>query len=275
MPSSRNFSIEERKWESEFFGKTWGLLTYQDIQSDRIVRDYQSVAKELDIVLKQADQHFSLLEFQASHDLFTIIPYLEIAGFRLVDSRISFKTLFNASSMSEQQFPLDFPDLRIELYNAHFLAEIISLTHKHLTNNPTFVSRFKNPLFMEPGAAEKYFTTWINNSLSSPHSVSCVLLDQQDSVKGYFIYEKKGQENDTPIYKGILTVIEEEYRGKSTHLAMQSFLFSHITESKYLVDNTTQLSNIPVIRNHVKSQRSLNSISLTFYRTNPLNQKSE
>lgn len=266
-----NFAIEEKKWESEFFNKRWGLLTCKDLSVNTIVEMPKAMTMELNRILEKSDQSFDLLEFQATHDLFPLIPYLEIVGFRLVDSKISFKTLLTSDTLAEQQFPLDFANLKIQLFSPQYLKEIIALTNKHLTYNPAFVSRYKNPLFMKPGAAEKYFSTWVNNSLASEHSISCVIVDHHNSVKGYFIYEKKGSENNIPIYKGILTVIDDEYRGKSTHLAMQSFLFSRIKETKYFVDNTTQLTNLPVIRNHVKSHRSLNSISLTFYRNNVLN----
>jgi hypothetical protein len=271
MPPLLTFGIEEKKWEAEFFNKKWGLLTCKDFSANQIVEMPKSIVMDLEQILEQSDQSFDLLEFQATHDLFMLIPYIETAGFRFVDSKISFKTLLSTSTLVKQQFPLDFANLKLKLFSVEYLSEIISLTNKHLTNNPLFVSRYKNPLFMESNAAEKYFTTWVTNALTSEHSISCVVLDQHNFVKGYFIYERKGSEDSIPIYKGILTVIDDEYRGKSTHLAMQSFLFSQIKEAKYFVDNTTQLTNLPVIRNHVKSHRSLNSISLTFYRSNPLN----
>lgn len=268
MQDFSHFSIEEKKWESEFFNTRWGLLSCNGLLSNQIVERPKEIANDLQSVLEKSDNSFDLLEFQATHDLFLLVPYLEMYGFRMVDSRISFKTLLTPDNLKEQSFPLDFGNLRIELFSNRYLNEIIFLTNKHLTHNSSFVSRFKNPLFMDPGAAEKYFTTWIKNSVLSQNSVSCILLDTDDAVKGYFIYEKKGTENGLPIYKGILTVIDEEYRGKSTHLAMQSYLFSQIKEPKYFVDNTTQLTNLPVIRNHIKSHRTLNSIALTFYRSN-------
>jgi hypothetical protein len=213
MPAYPSFAVEEKTWESEFFKKKWGLLTCKGLAINQIIEGLEVITMDLDSILEESDHLFDLLEFQATHDLFLLIPHLEAVGFRFVDSKISFKTLLTRETLVEQQFPLDFRNLRMEIFSPQYLNAIIGLTNKHLTYNNSFVSRYKNALFMEPTSAQKYFTTWVTNSLSSVNSISCVLLDEENSVKGYFIYEKKGSEDGVPIYKGILTVIDDEYRG--------------------------------------------------------------
>ncbi len=268
MVKNSNFIVELRSWESEFFGKKWGFLSFSHLLQSRLFESPSKVEEDLKSIIEESDSLFEILEVNVEADIFTIVPYLENTGFRLVDSRISFKTILTKKNADYQNFPLDFPTLRIETFSSGYLDQVVSLTRKHLVNNPSFISRYKNLLFMEKDSADKYFTLWVSNAVMSDNSVSCILLDADNSVQGYFIYQKKGAEKGLTVYKGILTVISENYRGKATHLAMQSFLFSKIMDEKYIIDNTTQLSNLPVIRNHIKSQRSLNSVSLTFFRKN-------
>lgn len=268
MLENSNFTIDERGWESEFFRKRWGYLAFSKFLPSRLIESPSLVEEDLTAIIEESNDLFELLEVSVEAEAFTLVPYLEDVGFRLVDSRITFKTVFTSDIAKSQNFPLDFPFLRIEEFSNKYLEQIISLTKKHLTNNPSFISRYKNPLFMESGSADNYFTLWVSNALISNDSMSCVLLDTENMVQGYFIYQRKNSEEELPVYKGILTVINDAYRGKATHLVMQSFLFSKIKDKKYVIDNTTQLSNLPVIRNHIKSQRRLNSISLTFFRKN-------
>jgi hypothetical protein len=46
---------------------------------------------------------------------------------------------------------------------------------------------------------------------------------------------------------------------------MQSYLFQHMPRERFYVDNTTQLSNYAVIRNHIRGKRILDRIELTFF----------
>ncbi len=47
---------------------------------------------------------------------------------------------------------------------------------------------------------------------------------------------------------------------------MQSFLYGQLGFGECYLDNTTQLANAPVIRNHVRSEKHFESTTLTFYR---------
>jgi hypothetical protein len=69
-----------------------------------------------------------------------------------------------------------------------------------------------------------------------------------------------------PIYKGILTAIDSDVRGKNTHLVLQSFIFKQIKEEQIYIENATQVSNIPIIRNHIRSHRMLDSVTFILVR---------
>jgi hypothetical protein len=264
---SANFIIEERAWETDFFKKKTGLLKCKSSKYPSVVSDERALILEADLLLLDADKIFELLEFNVKMDQFLIIPLLEDLGFRLVDSRISFKTRIDVNERNKQNFELSLPGFEIRSFAQEYLQEVLSLTDKYLANNPDFVSRYKNTRFFSSNDASKYFQTWIKNTFRSEKSISCVLIDQKtNQVKGYFIYEKISDSDALPTFKGILTVIDEEARGHSTHLALQSYLFSLIPDQEFFLDNTTQLTNTAVIRNHLKSFRNLESISLTFIR---------
>ena len=64
---------------------------------------------------------------------------------------------------------------------------------------------------------------------------------------------------------GVLTAVEPAYRGEKAHLSMQSFLYQHIPENRFYLDNTTQLTNFAIIKNHITSQKKLNRMDLFFY----------
>lgn len=270
MVSESRFQVLLKSWETEFFGMRWGLLKSNVASLTLAVsEDPKGIAQDLERILASADEQYDLVEFNCIQSDFLVVALLEEYGFRMVDTRITFKTLFNASQVKQQEnFKLDFPDLEIKDYAPAHMDGIIALTDKHLTGNPSFISRFKNTQFIRQGDCERYFRTWIRNSLQSPDAVSAVLTSKNGTVEGYFIYEKKGDEDGKPVYKGILTVVNDRYRGKSTHLALQAYLFSRIKEETYYIDNTTQLTNIPVIKNHIKSHRLLDHIAFTFYRKN-------
>lgn len=265
---SEHFLIEKKEWESNFFKRSWGTLKFtSDFSSDSFHKAELGITRDLTGILDQSDRIFNLLEFIVTTQQFYITPVIEDCEFRLVDTRISFKTLFDFTT-STQNFNILPPLIKIIKYSPKYLNSILKLTEKYIVENPEFTSRFKNRRFLGDKDARAYFREWIKNSLLSEQSISCVLVDEDEVVNGYFIYEQTEFQNKLPVYKGILTVVDENYRGNSLHLALQSFLFSYIPHKLFYIDNTTQLTNIAVITNHIKSQRKLEKISLTFFRKN-------
>ena len=70
------------------------------------------------------------------------------------------------------------------------------------------------------------------------------------------------------VYKGILSVIEPKHRGRNLHVHLQQFLFEEMAtrHEQVTLDNTTQVSNYPVIRNHAKSGRRPEQVELIMFR---------
>jgi hypothetical protein len=86
------------------------------------------------------------------------------------------------------------------------------------------------------------------------------------TVQGYFFYRQGDVHEELPVYKGMLAAVAADYRRYKSHLALQTFLFDQIPHDQFYVDNTTQLTNFPILKNHMTAQRQLQSVTFIFYR---------
>jgi len=207
---------------------------------------------------------YALLECHLGMTHFALAAGLEDAGFRLVDTRIQFLTRW-----SRAQVPGDTP-LAGQIRDAceADLPRIFALTRMGFSDNPRLVSRFKNPAYFSKEQGQRYFEAWIRNTAFSSGSATAVYVVEAQVV-GYFIYQVQGEHHGLPVVKGILSAVDPAYRGANAQLAMQAHLYSRLGLEHWYLDNTTQLTNMPVMRNHVRSGKHLEQIMLTFYRRTP------
>jgi hypothetical protein len=193
---------------------------------------------------------------------FSAAAALEHAGFRLVDSRMRFVTRLTVG---------DIPDTRLSRGRVLDASpadrdRIVELTHEGFTHNDRFTSRFKNPEYFSVDESRRYYEAWIDNSAFGEDSASAVF-EVDGRIAGYFVYQVSGTRDDLPVVKGILAAVEPAQRGANAHLAMQAHLYRKLGFDEWYLDNTTQLTNLPVIRNHMRSGKLLEEVVLTFYRT--------
>lgn len=242
--------IIRKSWESEFFNK----------EIYRLECDPKHLnTKELRELIARSD--FDILEYNLDITFIDLSYHLELMGFLLVDSRMIFITRINRN---EYRINIPVPnEVNIRLYRDEDIKYLHQLTDEFLKWSNSFKSRYKNLYFFEKGDAERYFTTWISNSIIDPDSIISVA-EYEGRVVGYFIYKLSGNYQDLPIYKGILCSITREFQGLKLHLLLQDYIFKSIPYDSFFVDNTTQLSNIPIIKNHIKSRRNLKKAYLTF-----------
>jgi hypothetical protein len=264
------FRITMKDWETNYFGRKIAAFEIRETLLDaRIETDYQRAYKDAkSIVTKSDSADVTLLETNLSPIYFRWAPLLEELRFRLVDTKMAFLTLLDAGSKERQDFKLSLDGLTIVDYDSKYLDQVLVLTDEHFLRNDSFVSRYKNRLYFPEEEAKRYLRAWVENSLRSDASFGSLLLDAAGVPQGYFIYERKGMRNGIPLYKGILSVVAPAFRGKSTHLALQSHLFSRIPDERYYLDNTTQITNLPIIKNHMKSHRNLDHVLFVFFRSN-------
>lgn len=248
MEVTQNISLQKKDWESSFFEKKM-----YDLQlKERVgIQEVKAVIKDLD---------FDIIESRVSTEVFENIEMLENLGFRTIDSRITFLTKISLENHLFS-FQTD-PKYNIRLYQANDLSSIKTLTHQNLTNNPLFISRYKNRHYFNEQQAQEYYNQWIQFSIKNESS-SIAIATYQDQVIGFFIIQTEGKYLGYPLVKGILTAVDEKHRKQKLHLAMQTMLFKQVETSTFFLDNTTQISNIAVIKNHVTSNRKLHQICLT------------
>jgi len=262
---NQTFEVSKKDWESTFFGFNFASLTLiEKISSIHFYDNYEGYKSELSSLLIEAEKEYNLIEANIDTSVSFVIPLLEDLGFRFVDSKISFFTLLNKENIQSQMFEQANTRIKIREKLESDFQEISDLAINFMVNDKAFVSKYKNKLFFESSLAEKYFREWVKNTFYAENSIISVAINEVNKVIGFFIYEKKKDIDGIPVYKGILTTVNPDYRGSDIHLSLQSFIFGKIGIKEFYIDNTTQLTNIPIIRNHIKSNRYLKNISFTF-----------
>jgi hypothetical protein len=262
-----SFILKRKDWESNFFSFEFGLLEIsKDFDYSFFTENFSRVEEYLNKTISELANQFDYLEAIIDTKQYFIIPMLEEIGFRFVDSKCTFITKFNQENLQSQIFAIENAKIRIREKIDTDLKAISDLSVNHMVNDKYFVSKYKSKYFFTEDIAEKYFREWIKNTFNSSNAIFSVAVNEQDDVVGFFIYEQKGELNNLPVYKGILTVVDPNYRGSDTHLSLQSFIFEKIKAPEFYIDNTTQVTNVPIIRNHNRSNRLLNNISFILLR---------
>lgn len=239
--------ISRKVWESDFFNKEIYELSF-DGNSNKLEKELNELKWDL------VECNVNLTDFKHILDLQRI-------GFNIVDSRIRFLTNIK---FNVDDYLFYNPDYITRDFQEKDLDTILNLTHEFLTYNKDFISRFKNQSYFKVDDGKKYFAKWINFSFENKRSKTAVV-EKDGEVVGFFIMEEKNSYNDLPLLKGILTAVGKEHRGNKLHLVLQTYLFESFGFKSFYLDNTTQLSNIAVIKNHIKSSRKLDSMHMTMY----------
>ncbi len=172
-------------------------------------------------------------------------------GFLLVESFIEFETEIEPNNEEYEG---------IRLMNKSDHSFILGLNEQSMCQNEGYRTRFNNPIFFEESACKKYYGAAITNNVND-QSVLTAVVEIDKEVVGFFMLKV----NDQQTCKGLMTGVIPEARGKRLHIKMQQFLINHIGHPLTLI-NTTQLSNLAVIKNHIRANRSLSKIEHIFYK---------
>lgn len=255
------FTITNKPWESDFYGRKFGSLQIVNFDYFNKFNDMQ-ITESLDPLMAAADKNnYNIIEIHVDVNNIRIIPILEGAGFRLVDTRINFITLIKKEE--NELKPLSTGTIAFATLDD--LDAINKLTKESFVDNNSFHHRFKDERYFSKNEIVRYYYAWISNHIKDKDTYFIVMKDKE-RLFAYFIYKKSGFFQGIPLYKGILTAVDPDYRGNSYHLHMQAYLYKQFPEKQFYLDNTTQLTNIATIKNHIKSQKKLNRIVLTFFR---------
>ena len=249
--------ITKKSWESNFLQRD----IYAISLGERTYRysDIEQIKCDLETLQQQAPS--GLYEFELDARYLFLSPAFESAGFRLWDSKFQFITTISKKKLPRYDYDLP-TSCTIQPYKPVFRDQVLALNEEYLITDDQLVSKWKSPYF-DIAVTFKWFTTWVNNSIDG--GAKCSLLIQANEVKGFFIYALGGEYRKQPLYKGVLSAIDPAFRGRNLHLALQEFISNELIEQEtFCVDNTTQISNIPIIKNHFNSRRNPSSIRLIF-----------
>lgn len=253
-------TLAPKTWESDFFKRSFATLEIDEAFLTSF--DTAALKPLLQKLLQRADeQKTALIELSMDSKGFGLIPILEAAGFRLVDSKVCFFTLINRHKTER----FDPAVGSLAMAAPADLPAILELTKISFCQNPAFFSRFKHRGYFSEKESENYYCAWITNHFKDPLSLIAVLRDK-NAVQGYFFYRKDGMYEDLPVYKGMLAAVTPPYQRYKSHLVLQTFLFDQLPHDRFFVDNTTQLTNFPILKNHITAQRQLQSVTFILYR---------
>jgi len=250
--------IEDKVWETNFFGRKFGALSL----------DYNQCDVERDIDTAINDSVYDIIELHLSILGMDLVPILEDKGFRLVETQMSFITLLNKQDIKER--PLEIGEVR--LAEMADLEKIVDLTHRIFSNNPSFLARFKNRMYFTQEETEKYYAAWIENHLGASDAY-VVVVEHESKIIGYLIYSNAGTFNNKPNYRGVLVAVDPDYWGHKIHLAMQPVMYRLLPGEQVYLGIVTQLTNTAAIKNYIRSGKGFESIELIFYWSKKLLEK--
>ncbi len=230
-PTRKSESMKLDQWMTEFYGMPWYRLDSMD-----------------DPMLCKQE---GLYELRLSSDDFLGIIEAQKHGFSLVESFIEFATKVEPSQEEYEG---------IRLMNKSDHSFISALNEQSMCQNEGYRTRFNNPIFFDENACKNYYGAAITNNINDPNVLTAVV-EFGNEVVGFFMLKIVDQQT----CKGLMTGVIPKARGMKFHIKMQQFLINHIGHPFTLI-NTTQLSNLAVIKNHIRSNRSLSKIEHIFYK---------
>lgn len=247
-------SLRRKDWDSEFFDReifalhVSGTLSPRELGADLEDMDEQGVWG--------TECHLFSRQFDAA-------AVLEELGFRLVDSRAVFVSRWSIDDVRETEVPHG----SLRPVRDADLGAVDNLTVRNLVDNPSFRSRFADRRLFTREESIRYYAAWNAKAFEEAPDLFAVW-ETAETIVGFFSYLPSGDHEGLPLFKGVLTAVDRRHRGHDVQNAMQAYLFKRFGVDAWALDNTTQIGNIPVLRNHVRAGKELSDTALTFYRVN-------
>jgi len=247
--------LMRKDWDSDFFGRE--VFSLEDPERTGLAHLAVELASLDSAGTWATECHLVSADF-------AIAPTLEELGFRLVDSKMTFLSVRAHGDTPHVEVPYGL----IRTATEGDLSAIDDMTTRHLVDNPDFHSRFKDRRLYSRDESIRYYAAWNQLVLDRQPELFAVW-DSGAGVVAYFNYLRDGIRDDLPVFKGVLTAVEKEHRGHQAHNALQSFLFEQFGVDRFVLNNTTQVTNLAVVTNHIRARKQLHEAIFTFYRLNP------
>lgn len=252
-------TLQPNDWETEFFGRSMGGLVLTGEEADALTPDQWR--RVVSLVAEEADA-YDLVQLHLDVRHLPLVPAVEAAGFRLVDTRITFLARID----DEDTLRRDPPFGTVRLAAPEDLAGLFDLTHRCLTLDPVLISRYKHPDYFSPADTRRWFEAWVANAVASPDAMTAVW-QAGDRPLGYLAYYRQGTREGLPVWATGLAAVEPEWRGHKAQLFLQSHLYRRMGPYPVWQKSITQLSNLPTLHNGFASGKRAVSVELTFFRS--------
>lgn len=222
----------KNEWMTAFYGYEWINIESAD-------------------EIKYTDKDKKLYEWRIPANNFEEIIIAQSADFKLVETFIEFSSKVKPNEDTYHS---------IRFYESNDLEYIKSLNADVMCQSNGFRTRLNNLNYFDPADCTRYYNSAIVNYINELTVKTCVAELEGEIVGYYMLKQIEGN-----IYKGLMTGVLPKARGAFLQYKMQQFLINHIGHPITLI-NTTQLSNMAVIKNHIRSKRNLSKIEHIFYK---------
>jgi hypothetical protein len=248
----RGFRLERKDWDSDFFGRQIYSLELIDTPD---LAPLTAALGDLDA------REVWGVECHLAVERFDQAPTIEEAGFRLVDSRMSFISEVTIDDIPDHELPYGL----IRQVTVEDLDRIEELTTTNLVDNPGFRSRYKDRRLFTRQESIRYYDAWNDLAYRTDPDLFPVW-EVDGEVAAYFTFLRAGPYDELPFFKGGLTAVDPAHRGHGAQNALQYFAFRRFGVDRWVLDSQTQITNPAVIRNHMRAQKQYRGATLTFYR---------
>lgn len=240
--------FKSKDWDSQFFRRPIYGAELNHLLSD----DDATVLRE-ELATLSKDKH-SLVEARVRSTFFANIPILEDLGFRLVDSRLEFRT-----KTRKTDFEAETCRENLRWFKESDWASVCNLTTSQFVDNPSFQSRFNNRMYFSRNESERYYLQWHRWALDVPNPLFCIW-ETDNQLSGFYSIVRKFSSAGLPEYKVALAAVRPGSLPSGMQNEMQFWLFRNAPDDEWETINSPALTNIAGLKNNIRAGKHLNYV---------------
>ena len=237
--------LVRKNWDSEFFNRE---IFACDLNYAIGSSDVEALALEIES-LSRLDR--PLIEARVRSEFFSNIPFLENIGFRLVDSRLEFRT-----KTYRRDFTLNNLPTGLRWFHADDWDEVQKLTIAQFVDNPKFKSRFNNRNYFTRDESVRYYLQWHRLALENEHPLFCVW-ETNSVVSGFYTIVRKSTPTNHVDYKIGLVAVRPGSEPSGMGNQMQFWIFQNSPDDEWTSINSPALTNLPALKNNIRAAKEL------------------
>lgn len=244
----------KKNWDSDFFETSIFFADLTFDLSDQDIADLRDDIDQLD------DIGCKLAEVRVRSSHFQNVPILENFGFRLVDSRLEFRTLTTRSD-----FDISVPLGTLRWYQNTDWREVTELTESQFAMNQAFRSRYNSREYFSFNQSNRYYTQWNRRAIDCPNPLFCIW-EVDGQVAGFYAIIRQLTKDVHPEYKVGLAAVRPSLAKYGMANKMQYWIFKNAPDQEFTVVNSPALTNIAGLKNNIRALKELSHVEAFFFR---------